>query len=441
MASALALLELIQLASYKDQFGSEFPKLFPALEKHIRSADYQSELLRRSNNVINDVLEGVTGLPQDSQYKNIEDLRAAAAKAHREAIQELNSSIDQLKKTGRYSQYENPSAMRLIEQIRRCVEPGVLFAVDRIRKSPMADRADFPADLEEQLSRVKFGSLPFSSFNAFAIGGDNYSDHAIVFHAGLLRFVARVSRIVNKLMYAVPVDQHDRIDWHSTSWPKEYESLVVQTLATPVGQRLCQQYIATVDAYFLYDGPYDFDAQFFYNDISWTSSTHMAFGAEVFIMGHEYAHIINQDFKKLKTAREKVQGVEIQKYNPNHGMEHAADLLGATFASNAIGMELERSGVPEDYQTYLKQFYLLGIPLTFACARAVDQYASFFKEKDTVYDTHPNPNSRNRITNGLLADLVGGDIDQFIEKLARTIAPIERAASTHFRNRLAGRDE
>jgi hypothetical protein len=432
MKSAISVLELMQQSYFTSTLGENFSHLHDLVDKHLTSSKYTSEKMER---ILAAEVDYYSRSAEEAGLPNYAEVRR---RTHQQAIELTVIPLARLRESGRYSRYEQAHQIRLLETIRKHSEPAVIYWIEKTLSLKSKYSKELSKDIFDKISQVKFGSLPFSSFNAFALGGPGYNDHVIVFHSGLIRFVARISRILNKMMWILPRDQHDAIDWRSENWTKQYEDLVRETLNGSVGKKISEQFISVVDEYFLFSGPFEFDLEFF-QDESWEMSINMAVGCEIFVMCHEYAHILNGDFEKLRPIKQKHRKVDVQRYNPSHDMEHKADIVSASIVMQAIHkFVLPPEGeLPDEIRSFLEQYYLLGIDLFFVCAMLIESFGKLYDVPDVIRDSHPDPSLRAAIVQRAIQENAGPGLLPFVEKLRCTVRPLQAIAWTHLQERKA----
>lgn len=199
----------------------------------------------------------------------------------------------------RPSRYQDPSTYSILTSLATHVEEAATAA-----------GIDLPP-------RTVFGTLPLGQFNAMAIRVPRTEEHIIVFQDGVFGFLNLLSKAVStcfpetdggegKISFSVhPADIDAHLDRNSE----------------PI-ERL-QQFL---DAYVLKGHP-DLAAPYILTGTHQAMAAMMLDSAELFVMGHEYAHVIQGHLNQEHIPHEGLEGdIEVASHPLVQELE--ADILG-----------------------------------------------------------------------------------------------------------------
>lgn len=121
-----------------------------------------------------------------------------------------------------------------------------------------------------------------------------------------------------------------------------------------------------------------------------TMATRLLKNAELFIVGHEYGHVLNGDISSDKTSKQIICGIEFEKMNLSWEEEFNADIMGTylTLTSQMMDFEENREDIANIY---------IGIDFFFSSLNILEEALSLLTygtEKEWNSKSHPSSFSR-----------------------------------------------
>ena len=179
-------------------------------------------------------------------------------------------------------------------------------------------------DLNMNFTRPLFGTLPAGGLNATSYGFSN-SERLIIFESELLQFCNLISKIVAKsIPFVKENDQivfqfeeqiiRDKIEEEDEIFER-FKDLIIGFLLT--GR-------ATSASQYILEAPF--------NNIS----DHLRLSMEVFIMGHEYAHILLRHLDSAETSKQVLDSEDVFNISYSWQQEFDADGLGLPLMITAL---------------------------------------------------------------------------------------------------------
>lgn len=250
---------------------------------------------------------------------------------------------------------------------------------------------DLARDIEDAASRLSYfvpsrpiiGTLSFSCVNALALAVPSSNEYLIIFTTGLFEFLHRMSMIITQAMPFVG----DERDGRRSVNPKLVERNIE---ANPdIVERFYEAFYA-----YLVLGDMGFAEPWDINKYAGGYSEGIREPMALFLMGHEYGHIICGHIPHCKTVASKVGTETIEKLTPSQQQEYEADWTGAWLTLAA--MNAKRNDLA---------WSCLGFSLFFSCYELLENGLSILKTGEMgnyQCDTHPPTlYRRSMLWNGL----------------------------------------
>jgi hypothetical protein len=267
------------------------------------------------------------------------------------------------------------------------------------------------------------------SFWASAIRVPGSEEHIIALNTGLPQFLSRFSRILTRLAVLVPMDKFERIDFEDPDWVDHYAELARVALAAPENEYVGKNFIAAIGGYFGIDFGVKYNhKEFFGADLMISEAKTVS--SEVFILAHEYAHILDgHSIKQWQTlgivrAVKKVEAGTFPKE-----VEFAADMVAAQIL--LAPLRNLPDAAPQMHREMLADSLLGGIVHVFTCATIVEYFQDRLDRKPTVPSYHPSTSERLSLLVELLHKASFGRLPH---NIARSLALVEVLVD-HFEDR------
>lgn len=171
-------------------------------------------------------------------------------------------------------------------------------------------------DLDMNITKPQFGTLPIGSLNATSYGFSN-NERLIVFESELMQFCNLIAKIIAK---SIPFDgSNDKINFQfdeqlifkqidqNPEIFQHFEELILGFIIT--GR-------ATSATAYILESPF--------NQIA----DHLRLSMEVFVMGHEYAHILLRHLDSVDTIKKNINSDSVFNIIYSWSQEYDADRLG-----------------------------------------------------------------------------------------------------------------
>jgi hypothetical protein len=179
---------------------------------------------------------------------------------------------------------------------------------------------------------IIFGTLPVGEINATAISVPSSKEYVVVFESDLFTFCNLICKSVSKCI---------------TAW-KEPDGRITYRFNLPSvidnitnDQEIVIRFREIIIGY-LMDGTPAAARPYILEDPSHTLSVQLLNSMELFILGHEYAHILLGHFDRNRTVASLLAGQKIKRILRPWEQEYDADRLGLQLMINAMERDRER---------------------------------------------------------------------------------------------------
>jgi hypothetical protein len=232
-------------------------------------------------------------------------------------------------------------------------------------------------------SRPVIGTLPAGCVNACALAIPSSNQHLIIIATGLFRFLYRISIIITQ---AMPVVGDERNGRRSVN-PKLVEQNIEEN--PDIVERFYEAFYA-----YLVRGDMGITEPWDINKYTSYYAMGIREPMELFLMGHEYGHIINGHFSNSKRVASKIGTEKVDTLTPNHRQEYEADWTGMWLTLAAMNAK-----------RYDLAWSCLGFSLFFSCYEFLENGLSILETGEMgnyQCDTHPPTlYRRSMLWNGL----------------------------------------
>lgn len=290
---------------------------------------------------------------------------------------------------GQLLPYQNPSSYRLMADLAAKVEAA---AQDLGCAIPM---------------RPTFGTIVHPSPNGRAIPVDSDTECLIVLHDDLFMFAYLLSKAVISAFPANLTDD-ERIGFSSLDWREELNRKPI------IAERFKQAIICAVCS----PGGTGDAPSYLVEDSHMQLATLLARGVELFVVAHEYGHIIRGHLSCGKRASCMIDDLNQEVIEQNYLQEIEADCWGLSLTIRARqmeGLDLALSYIGADF--------------FFTCAEILENGLAIFRTgQEAVFlsDSHPPPDMRRAALRTVLRNQVGDHANGPIE-LAERLAEVAKA--------------
>jgi hypothetical protein len=269
--------------------------------------------------------------------------------------------------------------------------------------------------------RPIFGTLALGQFNAMAIRVPGTSDHIIAFQAGVFGFINLLSKAVAA---SFPLEEGDDAIRFSTD-PEDVDDLLDRN-PEPVSR--FQQF---VDAYVLDGDPHEAE-QYLLTGAPTELASLLLDSAELFVMGHEYAHIINGHLAEDALLHHAPLGTDV---------EVVPRALEQEFEADTLGLELSIATMMRTRQVDVSLSFF-GVYLIFSAMEVVDRAVSMLrpdiKPSSSADETHPAPDVRRAYLALWLAKMTNEETAvgalQLGEQIQRTLDALWQRVEPHYQD-------
>ncbi|WP_420386277.1 hypothetical protein [Roseivirga sp.] len=294
--------------------------------------------------------------------------------------------ISDLKNNSRnYSKYESPIFIATIEQARKIADKGIRHLFGEMSTKDPDKSKEYLAKYES----IAFGSLPDTSFNASAIRVGKGEDYIVILNRNVPQFLSRMARIIVKAETSVTPESLKKLNTETDEWKEQYDTMVQDVLKSKQNEYLLDSFLAAIFDYYNIESNFEYEVEKFAGPERILSEI-MTIGAEVFIIGHEYNHILDGHLMNWETSNALPQGIKMDFGKRDHMMEFAADIAGIGNLIVSFGSHAHPFLPNEDYERWL----LNGIQLFFSSAQIIEDFNEAFDVSTTVEDTHPPSSDR-----------------------------------------------
>jgi len=297
------------------------------------------------------------------------------------------------------TKYEDPITYILISKLAKRIEES-------------ADDLSIPIAY-----RPIIGTLPTGRVNAMAIAVPSSDEFIIVFESGLFIFALLLSKALNM---SIPFKgtQENKLTF-------SYDIAEV-TKKIDANPEIVNRFRQVLFAYLL-EGRPSAAPQYILEEPYMNMAEILIDSMELFVMGHEYGHIINNHFLDKKTITSSLGNENVNEIILDWKQELEADAIGIKLMIHAMqknGMDLALS--------------YWGADFFFSCHEIIERSISILhtgKEENIIIDSHPpvhlrRQNLRNILTSSLPEDVSKGIIkfvittEQILEILWEKTCPL-----------------
>jgi hypothetical protein len=224
-----------------------------------------------------------------------------------------------------------------------------------------------------------FGTLQTPEVNACVWLSSRKDCCIIGLNAGVIGYLHKISKLVYRL-----VGFEDKGSDYAFSYDKKKIDLLLQK-----NSKFSNHIIEILDAIIMRGNVYDaprLETDF----VRDTMATRMFKNAELFIVGHEYGHVLNGDISAKKAIKKIINNIEYEEQQLSWEEEFNADLMGAylTLSCQMMDFEENREDIANIY---------IGIDFFFGALDILDKALSLLtygNEKEWHSQSHPSSYSR-----------------------------------------------
>ena len=258
------------------------------------------------------------------------------------------------------------------------------------------------ASIEQSISEFKLtlpfrpiiGTLPSGRVNAMAIALPTGSDFLVVFERCVLVFAGSLCRIAASMFPQNGCDEHGRQQYRVPKNPEEVDNLLSEN---PSAQKDFEDLLFS----YLFNGDVSFSSYVIPETATIPLKHLWVQSMELFIMGHEYAHIVLGHLSAGLRTRTHVAGQTVEEITPEWDQEIEADCLGIQLMLAA--MRRNRIQPVLSFQ---------GAELFFDAIEVVERGVALLAcgdENRHMFTTHPPSSERRSIVRQLLEPCLGND--------------------------------
>lgn len=239
------------------------------------------------------------------------------------------------------------------------------------------------------VARPVLGTLPHGQFNALAIEVPGATEHLVVFHRGVFGLINLVAKAVAATL--PPTDpKHAGV---SFDLDRERVMHALRRDGTPA-QRLADFLVG----YILAGHPHAAE-QYFLRQPSATLAALLARGGQLFVLGHEYGHIVAGHLEHSAHSERRLGPRSVDVLRPDWRLEYEADDIGMRFALASLRTK-SRLDLALSY---------CGIDLVFSALALVERALATLihgaPAENAGSDTHPPPALRRNVLRSRVGEL------------------------------------
>jgi hypothetical protein len=300
---------------------------------------------------------------ESAEQDNLELVRAEVEKRYAEA------------RANRPSRYQHVGTYLIITDLAQTIE-----------ETAQLNDIDLPP-------RPIFGTLPIGQFNAMAILVPGTSEYIIVFQDGVFGFLNLISKCVAA---SFPTNGRGGESLSFSVHSSDVTKLLDRDIE-PV--RRFQQF---VDAYVLSGDPHNAE-QYLLSGPSSVLSSWLRKSAELFVMGHEYAHVILGHLTETPSPHRGL-GPNVETITRQYGQEVEADLLGVQLSVATMG---RTQGVDVPLAVFGAYLMFSAIDVV---DRAVETLYPGVRPSASEHETHPPTEMRREFLAPVLANVTNEEV-------------------------------
>ena len=296
------------------------------------------------------------------------------------------SRKDTKKLMERYSKFESPIFANTIDRARTIAEN----ALREIHEEAKIFKHD-----AKIIDTIVFGSMPSVLLNAAAIRVPKTDEYVIVMNEGMPRFLARMARIILRADAAISLEGFERLNLRAEGWEDGFRDLVKEAIFEDEHDYLIDHTVAAVCDYFgISIGlAYDHDV---YRSFDRLMAEIVTTGAEVFVIAHEYSHVLNGHLVSWTAETLTMLDDEVEVGDRAPGIEHHADISAMTAILHAGNLDPIELGFLADSNIF--SYYLeRGPQHFFICADILEKSAKLLFGTVPNHGTHPPGHERFEI--------------------------------------------
>jgi hypothetical protein len=296
---ATVTLEILQEAAYREL--GRTPRTFNLDDAQEILRDYTSKI---HDHYLDELLEQI-----GSKHM------ARRVRGMRQVAQHISPQLDQVREISAVlpTKYENPFHYYILKQIQEKIAETV-SAYERGGRKWSHD------------ANPIIGTLPTRLVNARALHIPESGEQLLIFDSEMFNFVIFMSK-----SFAGAVSPTTQGDFAALDMRRQ--SVLQKLNDDPeVITRFREAVLAyLIEGHFENVPPYSHEGQLA------AFSNHLCTATELFIVGHEYGHLLHGDFSdKQRSVAFVVEGRESLEFPPDWSLEFSADVLGADLASMAL---------------------------------------------------------------------------------------------------------
>lgn len=245
------------------------------------------------------------------------------------------------------------------------------------------------------------GSLPVGEMNAWTMRVPNTEDCVIVVHTGLALFLNRMLKIVLSIHSLTDRQAYDVIDRSNDNWTSEFTHVVEQAIAR---DGTYEKHFVLTLLFYLIAGDPNLAPPIHESPLVTPIRAHILHYTEMFVVGHEYAHIAMGHVDASAAKRCMALGRhEMVACDWSHQQEFDADLMSINLIAAHSAERFLDKVPPLHFMNISGGDFFLG------CADLMDEALSDVRGKRLVAATHPAATERRRLIKSSLDEITQCD--------------------------------
>lgn len=262
----------------------------------------------------------------------------------------MRKQMEEIKKIETPTPYENPSYYQIMMEYSKEIEKSLRRNISLKSSSNDSRFQNFSENINT--IRPLFGTLPTGELNARAIAIPFSKDHLVIFETELFPFCGRISKFAACF---IPVE--------GKKSGKLYFSLKEKHIKKTINdnEQIVQQFQEFIINY-LINERIDRHSDFFITQTQEFLSNSLLHSMQLFILGHEYGHIVCKHLESSKISGSFLGEEEVKEIIHSHTEELEADIVGFMLMLGAM----ERRGFDQALSFW-------GADLFFSCLDIVER--------------------------------------------------------------------